>query len=268
MATRPIKKMVIDIHGIRIPVAVMTSSDTKGGLKFTTKHTLDGGEIKQPKICQKCETAVSVKDTVKHYQFNDGSVVEVNSQDFARAAGIRNATFSINEFIPLTNLNPIAAEKTYYLVPEVGAEALYATLAKALYKAKVVGMTIGMIATVERLFAVISVNKGTLLILQQQVFVDNIRPISIEKPQVKITREAVEAMVELISTMTVTGINIPQYEDGFTDRMIALLEKKKTNHQLEDILTSKKEDILEISVLRGFVNKILKTIKKQYQKAG
>lgn len=255
MAPRAIKKISIDILGARLGVAVMTAVDEHAGLKFTTCHRTDGGEVKQPRVCGTCKLPLKAEDILKEYTFEDGVKVEVLAEDFEFAAGERGSVFKVDRFIPRHTLNPVATDKSYYLLPLGREDVSYASLAEAMTERGVVGITNGMLGSAERLFAIVPVG-GRALVLQQLYYAEDIRNPEKLGALVDGDADLADAFGAVIDTILDPTGDLSDIKDEFADRMTATLMLKK-----KGILKGRKPappaEGTDIGMLRRIINGIL-----------
>jgi len=230
MAPRAIKKMSMDIGGARIGVAVMTATDEHAGLKFRTRHAADGGEVKQPRACGTCGDLLKPADIVKEYVFEDGFAVTVDADDQAYAAGPRNAVLAVDKFVPRGTLSPVGTDKSYYLIPIGDDDTAYASTAKAMHDAGVVGISNAMVGSAEHLFAIVPVG-GRVLALQQLAYAEDIRQPDklgdLSKPDRQLTR----LLRRYIAKNTDKTGDLSGYADGFVERMEATLQLKRSGDE-------------------------------------
>ena len=83
-------------------------------------------------FCPTCERVVERSEIVKGYQFAKEQYVLFADEELKALEAAANRSIDIQEFVPLTKVDPIYFENAHYLGPEKGADKAYRLLSEAM----------------------------------------------------------------------------------------------------------------------------------------
>lgn len=121
------------------------------------------------------EHEVPWADVVKGFEIEPGRIVTVTPEELRSVAPERSRELEIEQFVGLSEIDPIHFDKSYYLVPDTGtgAERPYRLLYRALEAAGEVAVGRFVLRTKEHLAAVRPGNE--LLVLETLFYADEVR---------------------------------------------------------------------------------------------
>src|SRR2546427_11635964 len=91
-------------------------------------------------FCPVDHEVVDRSGIVKGYEFQKDQYVRFTDEEIKSLEGEMSKVIDIEEFVPLSTVDPIYFEKTYYLGPEKGGEKPYRLLADAMAKTECVAL--------------------------------------------------------------------------------------------------------------------------------
>jgi DNA end-binding protein Ku len=204
----------------------MYTAISEHNVHFNLLHEKDAGRIHYKKVCEVKGHEVPDDEIVKGYEVSDGEYVTLTDEELAAARLDSDKVIEIHDFVPLTEIDPIVFERTYYLGPDEGAERVYALLARALESSGLVGIASFVFHDRDQL-ACLRVKDGALL-LERMYFADEIRDGDGVLPDKKpaVDKRQLKLAVDLIERMQ-GSFDHSKYEDRYRDRLMALIEKKR-----------------------------------------
>ena len=101
---------------VNIPIGLAVAQQRKD-VAFRTLHRECGTPIKQKRFCPKHERDVEADELVKGWEFSKGQYVLVEDDDLEAVALQRSQSIDIIRFVPVSELDPILFDRTYYLAP-------------------------------------------------------------------------------------------------------------------------------------------------------
>lgn len=140
MATRAIDKVTISFGLVSIPTKLYSTSEPSKDLSFHLLHAKDHARVKQQWICSKDGETVTRDEMVKGYEYKKGKFVELTEEELDALEAQASNTIDIQEFVPLSAVDPIYVDRSYYLGPDRGGERAYALLARAMDRAQLAGV--------------------------------------------------------------------------------------------------------------------------------
>ncbi|HEY7436107.1 MAG TPA: Ku protein [Methylomirabilota bacterium] len=225
MAPHSLGSGTISFGLVSIPVKLYTAASS-GGVSFNLLHAKCGSRIKQQTFCPVCNEVVERNALVKGYEFQKDQYVRFTDEELKSLEGESSKVIDIAEFVPLSSVDPIYFEKTYYLGPDKGGEKPYRLLADAMGKSGRVALATFVMRGKESLVLVRPAQDG--LMLHTMYFADEVRDFGeIEKGKSVKLREGELALAErLIGELSHDEFRPEQYEDQYRSRVLELASSK------------------------------------------
>jgi DNA end-binding protein Ku len=169
-------------------------------------------------------------DIIRGFEFDKGRYVELEPEDIDRLDVELTHTIDICDFVSIDEVDPIYFRKSYYLLPQEGAEKPYRLLVKALEDTGRAAIAKVVIRNKQHLAAVRPV--GDVLVLDTMYYADEVRkPEDAPRPQVR--KEEVEMAKTLIENLA--GKWDPErYHDRYRNELLDLLRKKAKGKPLPE----------------------------------
>ncbi len=254
MAPHALGSGTISFGLVSIPVKLYTAASS-GSVSFNLLHARCGSRIRQQQFCPTCNEVVERSGLVRAYEFAKDQYVRVSEDELKAVEGEASKTIDITEFVPLSKVDPIYFEKTYYLGPDKGGEKPYRLLAAALHQAEQVAVARFIMRGKETLVLVRSAQDG--LMLHTMYFADEVRSFGeIDKGQsAKIRDGELELAVKLIEGLANLDFAPEQYQDEYRNRVLDLVKQKvegkeitttaapAERHQVIDLMDALKQSL-------------------------
>src|SRR5207247_4336712 len=166
---------------VSIPVKMYTAA-SPAGVSFNQLHAKCGNRLRQQMFCPVDNEVVDRSQIVKGYEFQKDRYVRFTDEEIKSLEGEASRVIDIAEFVPLSSVDPIYFEKTYYLGPDKGGEKPYRLLADAMAKTEQVALAKFVMRGKESLVLIRPAQGG--LMLHTMYFADEVRSFSeIDKGQ-------------------------------------------------------------------------------------
>src|SRR5437899_8071494 len=157
---------------VSIPVKLYTAASA-GGVSFNQLHAKCGNRLRQQMFCPVDNEVVDRSQIVKGYEFAKDQYVRFTDEEIKSLEGEASKVIDIAEFVPLSTVDPIYFEKTYYLGPDKGGEKPYRLLTDAMAKMERVALAKYVMRGKESLVLIRPSQHG--LILHAMYFADEVR---------------------------------------------------------------------------------------------
>src|SRR3954469_18279154 len=120
---------------VNVPVKLHTATEEKD-VSFHQFAEKSGDRIRNKRVSEKSGREVDFKDIVKGYEVSKGKFVIVTPEELESVDPGPRRTIEIEDFVELSEIDPICYVKTYYLAPGdgEGATRAYALLREAMSK--------------------------------------------------------------------------------------------------------------------------------------
>jgi DNA end-binding protein Ku len=225
MAARPIASLTVSFGLVAIPVQVFSATESSGRISFNLLHKDCGSRLRQQYLCLKDGEVVERTDMIKGYEFAKGQYVEFSPEEIKALEAVGTNSIDIVEFVPLTSIDPIYFDKTYYLAPDRGGAKPYALLTDALRDSK--RCAVGNWASKGKQHTVALRSVGNVLVMQQLFFATEVRPAEeITVPQVELKDAERKLALQLIEQQTSDTFEPTAYTDDVKARIDAAIQAK------------------------------------------
>lgn len=209
---------------VTIPVGIYAAIDEQD-IHFNQLHAPCGSRIKQQRFCPVCNRDVNHDELVKGYEIAKEQYVRISQDELDQLEASESDAMQILEFVPLSAVDPIYYENTYYLVSEKHGEKAYLLLTQAMETLERVALAKFVWRGKENLHVIRSV-QGRLLLhrmhYQDEIRELEVRPRSDEKPGVGELKLATQ-LIESISSDT---FDAKACHDEYRQRVMDLIEQK------------------------------------------
>jgi len=209
---------------VTIPVGIYSAIDEQD-IHFNQLHAPCGSRIKQQRFCPVCQREVKYDELVKGYEIAKDEYVRIDPDELERLQAAESEAMQILEFVPLSAVDPIYFESTYYLGPENQGEKAYQLLAQAMEDMERVALAKYVWRGKESLHVVRSVD-GRLL-LHRMYYQDEIRPFEeAPKQDQKPASAELKLATQLIESISSDTFDAGAYRDDYRQRVLELIEEK------------------------------------------
>jgi DNA end-binding protein Ku len=190
---------------VLVPVRLFSATQDKS-IHFHQVDEKTGARIRQKRVSEKSGREVDFERIANGIERPDGKVVVVTDEELAAAAPERSHTIDIEAFVPLSDIDPLHYDRSYWVSPrdEAGAKKAYALLRTAMEKKDQVAIGRFVLRTKEHLVALRPLDGA--LALQTMRFADEVvKPSTVEGLPVKVkapTKElkSAEHLIDALAT--------------------------------------------------------------------
>ena len=252
---RPIWSGTISFGLISVPVKMYSATESKE-LKFHFLHKDDLTPIGYDKVRKDTGESVDADEIVRGFEIEKGRFVPLEDEDLDRLDIELTHSIDICDFVSLDEIDPIYLRKTYYLLPQEGAEKPYRLLVRALEETGKVAIAKIVIRNKQHLAALRPWN-GTLL-LETMYYADEVRQpekvdgkASLRKPEVEMAKSLVENLSD--------SFDPSKYDDTYRKELLELLRAKAAGAPLPEPEPEQEGEVVDLmAALRESVEKTQK----------
>jgi DNA end-binding protein Ku len=207
-----------------IPVKLYAATEQRD-ITFRQVHRADGGRIQFRRFCTLDGEEVPYADIAKGYELPTGDMVVLTDDDLADLPLVTAHRIEVLHFAPSTQVEPILANKSYYLEPESAGTRAYVLFRDALQKSGKVAVAKVALRQREAL-AALRVRDGVLT-LETLLWPDEVR-----KPEfpfldedIDVRSQELKMAASLIETMT-EDFEPDQFRDAYREALEAVVRAK------------------------------------------
>jgi DNA end-binding protein Ku len=228
---RTMWKGAISFGLVSIPVRVFPATEEKS-VRFNQLHGKDHGRIKYQRVCSKDGEEVPYQEIVRGYEYEKDRYVVLEEEELDSIPVESSRTIDIDQFVDITEIDPIYFQKTYYLIPEEAGVKAYALMREALSDNSKVGIAKVSFREKEHL-ATIRVSDN-MIVLETMYWPDEIRKAAFEEldKDVKVRPQEVQMAQSLIENLT-DEWDPDKYTDEYREALLQLIEKKVAGEEIE-----------------------------------
>jgi DNA end-binding protein Ku len=186
--------------------------------------TPSSGTPRQP---DPVEEEIAYEDLMRGVERDDGSVVLLGGDEIRSVQPERSRTIDIEDFVELSDIDPVYFEKSYIVAPQRGAEKPYALLLSAMERSGRAGIGRFVLRTKPHLVAIRPAN-GTLA-LETLFFGDEVREARRLVRGVgaaEVSERELELAEKLIATLNTTW-NPEAYADTYREELLERIAQKE-----------------------------------------
>jgi DNA end-binding protein Ku len=207
-----------------IPVKLFAATEQRD-VSFRQVHREDGGRIQYRRVCTVDGEEVPYSDVAKGYELPTGDVVVLTDEDLSELPLATTHRIDVLHFAPAGQLDPILANKAYYLEPEPAGVRAYVLFRDALERSGRVAVAKVAIRQREAL-AALRVRSG-VLVLETLLWPDEVRSpdFAFLEEDVDVHSQELKMAASLIDTMT-EDFDSSAYHDAYREALEALVQAK------------------------------------------
>ncbi len=161
---------------------------------------------------------------VKGFEYEKGRFVVVEPEELKAAAAQTSSSMEIEEFVPLSEIDPVYFETSYYISPEEAGEKAYALLFRSLKEIKLVA--IAKLAMHGREHVAVLRPGTTGLLAHTMFFEEEVRhDDEYSSDTTNVTPKELQLAETLIRSLTAT-FDPGKYHDTYRERLQAIIDDK------------------------------------------
>lgn len=226
---------------VSIPVKLYSAVSRKT-VRFHQIDQRTGARVKQKRVSAADGSDVAWDDVAKGYEQADGSYVVLSDSDLSALDAKATRTIEIEQFVDLTEIDPIMYDSAYNVVPDPTNPKPYALLLEAMEASGKVAIARFVMRTKEHIAALRPLDGR--LVLSTMVYADEVNdPAELEALEaiedVEVSakeRKVAEALIDSLSEPFVPDA----YVDEYREKVLDLIEARAGGAR--DIVTGDDED--------------------------
>lgn len=211
---------------VNVPVKMFTAARSKD-VHFNQLHVTDRSRIQLRRFCAEEEVEVPASEIVKGYEVGPDEYVIITPEDLEALAPAVTNGIEIEEFVDLSEIDPVFFENSYYLAPDKGGAKAYALLLSAMREANKVAL--GRVVMRNKQYLTALRPAGNALSLSTLYYPDEV--VSQEEieglPEGEVDASPRElAMAQQLIDALSGPFEPGKYHDEYREQLLALIEEK------------------------------------------
>jgi DNA end-binding protein Ku len=225
--SRPIWKGSINFGLVNIPIQLETAVRER----TVSFHLLskDGScRLRRKLYCPDTGKEVDFNDTARGIEVGKDEYALIDEKELDRIKPEKGRTISIEQFVNLTEIDPIYFDRVYFVTPADGSGKSYKLLFEAMKSSGKIGVARFVMRDRQYLAALRVMGEGivlhTMQFADEVLSFDDVLPgtLSRIKPpdkEVQIARQLIEAMTQ--------SLDLSKFKDDYREQVERLIEQKK-----------------------------------------
>jgi DNA end-binding protein Ku len=233
---RPLWSGSLSFGLVNVPVEIYTAVRDLD-MHFRQLHEKDGAPIEVQRWCSKEDVQVPYEEITHSYELDDGKQVIIDDDELEAIEPRRTRTIEIEQFVDLSDVDPIYFDHPYFLVPsssDDGAARAYRLLVDVMAKTDRAALGRFVMRAKEYL-AIVRVRDGVLT-LTTMVFASAVRPTkdveAATQKAHKPTRKQLDAAVAVIEELS-TEWDPTRYKDRYRARLKRVVDRKRKGQTIK-----------------------------------
>lgn len=231
MAARAIGSGTIAFGLVSIPVKLYSATRSQD-VHFHLLHAEDGGRLRQRYECKTCEQTVERAQMARGYEYARDQFVVLSDEELKALDKQSDQSIEIEEFVPISKVDPIFFEKSSLLGPDKGGGKAYHLLRDAMVKSGRVAIGRYHNRGREQLVIVRPTPEG--LILHGLFYSDEVRGFADvelgDRTEVKDAELALaQQLIDQLSSSTFDGT---KYKDDHREAVLAAIDRKVAGEEV------------------------------------
>lgn len=212
---------------VNIPIKLYTAVSRKN-VRFNQIDTRSGSRIKQKRVSEADGEEVPYEALAKGYELSSGNYVLVSEDEMASLDPEASRTIDIEEFVELSEIDPIYYDATYWVAPDKATIKPYALLLKAMEDSGKVGIARFVMRSKQYLCAVRP--DGDHLALSTMIYADEVNdPAEVPELEpvsgVDVSDRELAMATQLVDSLVAT-FEPAKYHDTYREKVMDLVERK------------------------------------------
>jgi DNA end-binding protein Ku len=218
---------------VTVPVKLYSAVDRKT-VRFHQLSGKTGVRVAQKRVDPQTDEEVPYQDIVKGYEIAPERYVRIEPAELDSLEPKKTKTIEIEEFVELSQIDPIYYDHPYYLAPGTGGAKPYRLLLEAMEETGKVAIARVVIRSKEQLVAVrpmgIALGMATMLFPDEVLPPERLDEVA-EAASAKITKREVDIAKQLIESLA-GDFEPDKFRDTYRDEVLALIERKAEGKEI------------------------------------
>jgi DNA end-binding protein Ku len=218
---------------VTVPVKLYSAVNRKT-VRFHQLNAKTGVRIQQKRVDPSSGDEVAYEDIVKGFELSPDRYVIIEPDEMSALEPKKTKTIEIEDFVELTDIDPILYDHPYYLAPGAGGAKPYRLLLEAMEETGRVAIARVVIRSKEALVAIRPMGDvlgmSTMLFADEVVDPDKVDELAAAR-DVDTTKRELDIAKQLIDSLA-GPFEPDKYHDEYRDQVLNLVERKAAGEEI------------------------------------
>jgi DNA end-binding protein Ku len=219
---------------VTVPVKLYSAVNRKT-VRFNQLHESTGARIQMQRVDPTTGEEVPYDEIVKGYEIGPDRYVTITNEELEALDPKKTRTIEIEEFVDLSEIDPIFYDHPYYLAPGPGGAKPYRLLLEAMAGTGKVAIARVVIRSKENLVAVRPMDKDVLgmttMIFPDEVVDPHTLDDLPDPDEVEVTDRELAIAKQLVDSLAGT-FEPEKYHDTYREEVLAVIERKAAGEEI------------------------------------
>ena len=218
---------------VNVPVKVYSAVSPKT-VRFHQLDSKTGSRISQRRVNPQTGEEVPYEDLVKGFELTRDRYVVIKPEELDAISPEKSRTIDIEDFVDLSEIDPVYYSHPYWLAPDKGAAKAYGLLLQAMKESGKVAIARVVLRNKEHLVA-LRPAEGALM-METMNFHDEVVPADdldelVAAAEAEASEREVGMAKQLIDSLT-TAFEPQRYHDEYREKVLELIERKAQGEEI------------------------------------
>jgi DNA end-binding protein Ku len=218
---------------VNVPVKVYSAVSPKT-VRFHQLDSKTGSRISQRRVNPQTGEEVPYDDLVKGFELTRDRYVVIKPEELDAIAPEKSRTIDIEDFVDLSEIDPVYYSHPYWLAPDKGAAKAYGLLLQAMKESGKVAIARVVLRNKEHLVALRPADGA--LMMETMNFHDEVVPAEdldelVAAAETEASDREVGMAKQLIDSLT-TAFEPQRYHDEYREKVLELIERKAQGEEI------------------------------------
>jgi DNA end-binding protein Ku len=219
---------------VNVPVKLYSAVNRKT-VRFHQLNGKTGHRIAQKRVDSSTGDEINFEDIVKGYELGKERYVVITPDELESLDPEKSRSIDIEDFVDISEIDPVYYDHPYYLVPDKGAAKAYGLLLQAMEESGKVAIARVVLRSKEQLVA-IRPAPGNVLMMETMIFADEVVPPDAiddlpEAKDLKASDREVKMAQQLIDSLS-SDFEPEKYHDEYREKVLELIERKASGEEI------------------------------------
>ena len=231
MPAHAIASGTISFGLVSVPVKLYAATKSKS-VSFNLLHAKDKSRLRQQYVCATCGEIVERTAMVKGYEYAKDQYAVLTDDELRALEQKTEQSIEIEEFVPISTVDPIYFEKTYLLGPDKGGQKAYRLLCDAMAQAGKGAVAKFSTRGKQELVLLRQAQGG--LMMHALNYADEVRGFEeIDRGEALTLKPGeLDLAVQLIEQLASPAFEPTKYEDEYRKKVLELIEQKVAGQEI------------------------------------
>lgn len=247
MAPRPNWKGFLKLSLVSCSVAMYSATSTSQRIRFNIINKKTGNRIRNEVVDTETGDPVDQEDRVKGYKLEGDRYLLIDDDELDNVALESTHTIDIEEFVPVSEIDRIYLDESFYLVPQDDvAQEAFAVIREAMTKEELVGLARVVVYRRERLLLLQPRGKGLMgTALRYVNEVRDEKDYFDEIPDIKVPADMLKLATHILDTKK-GHFKPDKFEDRYENALNDLIKAKQAGKAAPTVAEPKPSNVINL----------------------